>query len=129
MIDHAHWNKRYLPNDIMSPTSNYYSIISAFTLEYLDLTHPNYLTNQQKIKHNFYQDKFYKDDYLYYKCPSNAKSEVPFFCSKWEIENDPFSCSEDYNMKMGCSQSYNSSTLCGEKLVTNDSLKICSDSH
>ena len=44
----------YLPFDIMAPFSNIYSEISIPTLEYLDLSHPNYLGNIQNTHSTYF---------------------------------------------------------------------------
>lgn len=49
LIDLAHWNTNYLPNELMTPSTNSYSHITPFSLEYIDLTHPNYLTDMRVI--------------------------------------------------------------------------------
>jgi len=33
---------------------------------------------------------------MYYKCNNDKPSESPYFCSLYDFNYDPFSCSENY---------------------------------
>lgn len=82
-IEDAHWNFNYLPNDLMTPFNNVYSDISPSTLEYLELSHPNYITDLKMSHQNFFATNFSQS--IYFKCKDNEFSSSPYHCSEKNV--------------------------------------------
>ena len=120
ILNSAHWNPLYLQNDIMVPTSKADSVLSIFSLEYVDLASSDLTTDMNKISNNNLMDFILKDDFWNYKCPdenSKQKAKFSYLCSMWEFRNDSFGCSGDFQSKTSCSQTLNPSNNCLEKFV------------
>ena len=118
--DNSHWNPLYIQNDLMVPTSKVDSILSIFSLEYVDIASSDLTTDMTKVSNNYLLDSVIKEDYWSYKCPSlksGKRSKYPFVCSLWEFHNDKFGCSVDYQSKAVCSKILNSTNNCMEKQI------------
>lgn len=118
--DNAHWNPMYIQNDLMVPTSKVDSILSVFSLEYVDLAGSDLTTDVSKVSNNYLLDSVMNEGYWNYKCPdlkSGKRSRFPFVCSLWEFHNDPYGCSVDYLSKSACNNSVNPQNNCFEKMI------------
>lgn len=101
--DNGHWKETLIPVDVMIPTSSEFKALSIFSLEYVDLANKFMITDRSKMPENFYTKHInYKENFLDYRCNDFEKSKNPYFCSKKDLEEDPFGCSFDYKMKTGC---------------------------
>lgn len=100
----AHWNQLYLTNDLMAPTERVDSILSAFTLEYIQLANPGYITIRSYTENNFVLSAITNfNDFLNYKCPETGIPKYENFCSPEQyIKQTGLSCHSNYLYMTTC---------------------------
>ena len=121
IISDAHWRETYLVNDIMIPTTRNNSILSIFSLEYIDLASTDLTTDITKIENNTQIDSIMNDDFWNYNCKKDSANNKPahyeWLCTEWEFQNDGFGCTDDFQNRTSCSTRINSLTGCTEKFA------------
>lgn len=108
LIDDEHWNPTYLPNDLMVPVERYDTVLSIFSLEYIEYIAYGWSvkTNRKNLQSNFLMDEIsdYKD-FFSYQCGDEDVAPYSSFCSAKEKNSQNRGCNSSYLMKTKCSRS------------------------
>lgn len=104
LLNDAHWNETYIPNDIMISFSLVNNIPSIYTLEYLDLVSDEIKTQRENLPNNFLLDEISDiRDFFNYQCPeTDTKSKYSAFCTKKEAQKGGSTCTRDRLYRAGC---------------------------
>ena len=116
LIDDEHWNPAFIPNDLMVPVERIDSIISIFTMEYMDLVNNNvgdgeFIVRRKGLQPNYIAEEINSfEEFFQYKCEAKEEeSKYPTFCTEIEKRKVRTSCDPSYLFK----------AKCGPKLVNN----------
>lgn len=121
LVDSAHWDNFYLKNDIMNEKEQDDSILSIFSLEYINLVNRDLNFDITKYRGN---GEIIEDERFWgYNCEKDSlegrKSAYPWLCTGWERENDKFGCSVDFQSKAQCSKTQDLDSKCHQKFIVN----------
>lgn len=121
LLDNEHWNQAYIPNDLMIPIERIDTVLSIFTLEYIEYVskYDEIKVFRQNLQYNYIATEI-KDfsNFFGYKCARDIpKSVYSNFCS-----ND-----ERLKIQKACDSTYMFKAKCGNKLLANNCYEKVSD--
>ena len=108
LIDEEHWNPTYLPNDLMVPIERYDTVLSIFSLEYIEYIAYGWSvkTNRKNLQSNFLMDEISDYEHFFtYQCGDEEVSPYSSFCSAKEKMSQNRGCNSSYLMKTKCDRS------------------------
>ena len=103
----------------MNKTENPDSILSIFSLEYINLVSPEMNIDITKYRHN--SNILENEKYWGYNCEEDSKkkkrSKYPWYCTEYESEYHGYGCSIDYQKKTYCGSSQIEENKCYDKFI------------
>jgi hypothetical protein len=113
LLDNEHWNQSYIPNDLMIPIERIDTLLTIFTLEYIEYVsiYDEIKVFRENLQHNYLASEI-KDyqEFFRYKCNDKQPSIYPSFCSN----------AERMKIKSGCDSTYMFKAKCGGTKLQNN---------
>jgi hypothetical protein len=104
LLDNEHWNQSYIPNDLMIPIERIDTLLTIFTLEYIEYvsTMDEIKVFRENLQYNYLASEI-KDYSAFFKYKCDDKPSVyPSFCSNSERLAPNNGCDSTYMFKAKC---------------------------
>lgn len=106
LLDNEHWNESYIPNDLMIPIERVDTVLSIFTLEYIEYVSKfdEIKTFRQNLQYNYMatEIKDHKEFFSYDCSKETGKSKYKNFCTNKEKITTKSGCDSTFIFKAGC---------------------------
>jgi hypothetical protein len=107
LLDNEHWNESYIPNDLMIPIERVDTVLSIFTLEYIEYVSKfdEIKVFRQNLQYNYMATEIKNfSEFFTYDCnkETGPTSKFKNFCTNKEKLTTKSGCDQTYMFKAGC---------------------------